>query len=348
MMKKLGVDQVLIVKPVRKSDNPKSFIALFKNEEVIYQKTLLDNFKGLKEFIKNLQNEFKAKNPTTKNIGTSVSLLKDIERNEYGKITREIEYQVDGTKRKLSSIKKYDPETETLKSTTFFQKNDDKKLASIVKYDSKTGNIYEKIAYYDDGKNMLSLSTFEPETGNMLKVKTFDKKGDCIHTVKYCPEDGSKLEEEFPKYRVRYNKKGGIIEKSDYESEKSMYYDSEGRLYEIRNWGLPGHTIEEYDVYTGNLVKETDYFSNREPYNIKEYNPEAPGHLLKKTEYDRNGDINRVSRYRSEPPHTRYQEVEIVERYGWGSRELVVRLTEFAIDGRTETSTRKCRTTSIE
>lgn len=303
MMKNLGIDQVLIAKPCGEKDNKKSLIILFKDGEDIYQKLLLSNFDGLKNFVKNLRNEFEAKNIDNMKLRVPAEPIIKFEKNEAGKLTREMEYRVDGLELKLSSIKKYEPETGTLQSITFFQKNDDKKMATLIKYDSKTGNISEKIAYAEDGMSVSNISTFDPKTGMLLKEQTLDKFGRPSYTVEYLP-DGKLIKSEEGEFL--YDEQGRLISEVDRHGVNTTY-TKEGRI-KSKVWrdGV-WHIYEDYDVHTGHLLKREEYWHTIKI--VKEFNPEAPGHLLKVTQKGGAGPWDTEEFYRTEPPYTKYKEI---------------------------------------
>lgn len=313
MMKKLGVDQVLIAKPCGEKNNSKSCIVLFKDGEDIYQKSPSSNFDGLKDFIKNLRNKFKAKNPNNKNLQVSTSPIIRIEKNEKGKLVREIEYRMDGSEQKLSSIKKYNTKTGILESTTFYKKNDDKKMASLVKYNSETGNIQEKISYAEDGKTISSISTFDPKTGILLKEERLDEFGYVDYSTKY-RSDGSKKYEETPECKVWFNEEGHIIEKFDKEFGITKKYDAEKRMYQ-KEWGYyGGRIIEDYDVYSGQLLKRTT--KGYSVVEVEEFNPEAPEQVLKKTlSKDSGVTVSSITLYDPAPPYKMYKTIDYHRDY---------------------------------
>lgn len=214
MMKKLGVDQAIFAKPCGEKDKKKSLVLLFKNGKAIYQKPLLSNFDGLKNFIRKLRNEFEAKNIDNMKLRVPAEPVIKFEKNEAGKLIKseEGEFLYDEQDRHICEVDRHGVNTIYTKEGRIESKVWRDGVWHIYEnYDVHTGHLLKREKYWDDIK---IVQEFNPEApGHLLKETQTGGAGP------WDTEEFYRTEPPYTKYKE--------IRKARYY-EETVYYDSYG------------------------------------------------------------------------------------------------------------------------
>ena len=183
-----------------------------------------------------------------------------------GNLIKEIEYDNNGIPTSINKVYQYDEKKRLIETINLKD--------HIWGGDKYKKNIYKTNYIYNDKGWLIEEKSYVNGTIYVMNTHKYDKKGNCIETIKYDSEGeiDSKV----------------VFEYSDKNSKTCTVYDGDGNITSKTEY-----TPDEYIIYYKNgSIDQRNIFENKRLVEIN-----SNGGIWR-VEYNRKGDCTKVTRYR--------------------------------------------------